>query len=217
MPRFVRVLVAVAIAAPLVASMPGPAVACDCARLDPHRIVRQADAIVAAHVINAFPIDPLHTRSTLAVDGVYKGGVGSSVTVISNVGASGGLDCAVLYPVGSSVDPLVLWRQPDQTYVVDDCSLAVLPQIVQLLGEPRPPPRGPPPTSPAPPVAAVAPPGAGVSWPAVGGGLLIAFALIVLAVRRLARESTAAPASAEAGDGSAVAAGGTEPPTESSD
>ena len=196
MPRWVRVLVAIAIGAPLVASSPGPAVACDCARVDPHRIVKRADAIIAGHVLNVVTFDPTRTMSSIRVDGVYAGHVGATVTVRSDIGPAGGSDCTVLYPVGSQIDPLVLLRQPDQTYVVDVCAMPMAGQVSKLLGTARPPPvDGPPatplPTSaaPAPVVAAAAP--ERVSWPAVGVGALLALALITFAVLRSARGAAA--------------------------
>jgi hypothetical protein len=195
-----RVLAAVAICAPLVASTAGPAVACECARLDPHRIVRQADAIVAGRVVNVVTVDPTHTMSSLAVEGVYEGRVGSTLTMRSDIGPGGGSDCAVFYPVGSKVDPLVLNRLPDDTYVVDICAMPMTAQIAKLLGAARPPPANGPPAAPIPTVVAAVPPPANVppsanrvSWPAVGGGALVALALIVLAVRRSARSTEAEP------------------------
>ncbi len=198
MPRWVRVLVAIAIGAPLVASSPGPAVACDCARVDPHRIVKQADAIIAGHVLDVVTFDPTRTMSSIGVDGVYEGRVGATVTVRSDIGPAGGSDCTVLYPVGSKIDPLVLLRQPDQTYVIDICAMPMAGQVSKLLGTARPPPvDGPPavplPTSaaPAPVVAAAAPQQRQVSWPAVGVGALLALALITFAVLRSARGAAA--------------------------
>jgi hypothetical protein len=195
-----RVLVALAIGLPLVASMPGRAIACECARLDPHRIVKQADAIVAARVAHMVTVDQTHTMSSLAVDGVYEGRVGPTLTLRSDIGPAGGSDCAVLYPVGSRIDPLVLDRLPDDTYVVDICAMPVVGQIDRLLGTPRPPPANAPPAAPIPSVGAAVPPSATVpqpqdriNWPAVGGGAFIALALIALAVRRSARGTGAEP------------------------
>ena len=196
MPRWVRVLVAIAIGAPLVASSPGPAVACDCARVDPHRIVKQADAIIAGHVVDVVTYDPTRTMSSIEVDGVYVGRVGATVTVRSDIGPAGGSDCTVLYPVGSQIDPLVLLRQPDQTYVVDICAMPIAGQVSKLLGTARPPPSDGPPAPPiatsaaaAPVVAAAAP--ERVSWPAVGAGALLALALIAFAVLRSTRGAAA--------------------------
>ena len=189
-----RVLLASAIAVPLVASTLGPAFACKCALLDPHRIVRQADAIVAGRVVNVVTLDPMHTMSSLAVDGVYEGRVGSTLTLRSDIGPGGGSDCAVFYPVGSNVDPLVLNRLPDDTYMVDVCAMPMTAEIAKLIGAARPPPPNGPSPAPLPTVVSAVPaptnvpaPTDGVSWPAVGGGALIALALIVLAVRRTAR------------------------------
>ncbi len=198
MPRWVRVLVAIAIGAPLVASSPGPAVACDCVRVDPHRIVKQADAIIAGHVLSVVTFDPARTMSSIGVDGVYKGRVGATVTVRSDIGPAGGSDCTVLYPVGSQVDPLVLVRQPDQTYVIDICAMPIAPQVSKLLGSARPPPADGPPAAPIPtkapapvPAVAAAAPQQRVSWPAVGVGALLALALITFAVLRSARGAAA--------------------------
>ena len=192
MPRWVRLLVAIAIGAPLVGSSPGPAVACECARVDPHRVVKRADAIIAGHVLDVVTFDPTRTMSSIEVDGVYEGRVGATVTVRSDIGPAGGSDCTVLYPVGSQIDPLVLLRQPDQTYVVDICAMPMAGQVSKLLGNARPPPADGPPAAPIPTSAAAAPVAAAaaperVSWPAVGAGALLALALIMFAVLRSAR------------------------------
>jgi hypothetical protein len=225
MPRLLRVLLATAIAAPIVLSTPGGAMACKCRDLEPQRIVKRADAIVSGHVIQETSIDPFHTTSVLAVDAIYEGKVGAQVLLNAHVGAGGGSDCAVFYPVGSRIDPLVLSQRSDGSYVTDTCALAALPQITKLLGEARPPPDGPPIATIAPsaqsvavpPPIASAPPGAGVRWPAVGGGVLIAVALIVLAVRRSAREPARGSSPPDAGEVDGAAAGGPEPTTEPSD
>lgn len=221
MPRLVRMLIAIVIGVPLVAATPGRAIACECARLDAHRILRQADAIVAGHVVGVVPIDPMHTMSSLAVDGVYQGRVGPTVTLSAPIGPEGGSDCAVLYPVGSNIDPLVLQWQPDGTFLVDACALPVSRQIGKLLGTARPPsaagpPAAPIPTTVAPPPIAAAPvPADGVSWPAVGGGALIALVLIVLAVLRAGRGPSEPGSPDDDTDGSAATDGAS--PTEPSD
>jgi hypothetical protein len=216
-----RVLIALAIGVPLVASMPGPAVACECRRLDPHRIVKQADAIVAVRVVDVVTVDEMHTMSSIAVDGVYAGRVGPTLTLRSDIGPGGGSDCSVLYPMGSTVDPLVLDRLPDATYVVDVCAMPVVAQIDKLLGAARPPPDDGPSAAPIPTVVAVVPPAAsaptppgGVSWPAVGGGALIALALIVLAVRRSTKPAGDDPADGD--DPVVTPAEGGAPPGEPS-
>jgi hypothetical protein len=196
MPRWVRVLLAIAIGTPLVASSPGPAVACDCARVDPQRIVKQADAIIAGRVLDVVTLDPTRTMSSVEVDGVYEGRVGATVTVRSDIGPAGGSDCTVLYPAGSRIDPLVLMRQPDQTYVVDICAMPMAGQVSKLLGTARPPPPNGPQAAPIPTSAAPAPAVAAVShdrvsWPAVGVGVLLALALITFAVLRSARGAAA--------------------------
>jgi hypothetical protein len=217
MPRWVRVLVAIAIGAPLVASSPGPAVACDCARVDPHRIVKQADAIVAGHVLDVVTFDPTRTMSSIGVDGVYEGRVGATVTVRSDIGPAGGSDCTVLYPVGSQIDPLVLLRQPDQTYLIDICAMPMAGQVSKLLGTARPPPADGPPAAPLPTKAAPAPVVAAetaqqrVSWPAVGAGALLALALITFAVLRSARGAAAERVGVEADE---EASDADDPPTE---
>jgi hypothetical protein len=188
MARAVRVLLAAAIAVPLVASMPGRAVACDCAGGDAAKIVRHADAIVAGHVVSQSEIDPVDTRSDFVVDGVYRGQVAATITLSAALGPGGGSDCAVLYPVGATVDPLVLRAQPDGSYTVDTCSMVVAPEIASLVGDARPPPPGPSPTAGGPPPVAAEPAGSGgVSWPAVAGGAVLAVVLIAVALRRSAR------------------------------
>jgi hypothetical protein len=197
MARFLRVLLVAAIATPLVAAMPGRAVACECALLDPQQIVKQADAIVAGHVVSQTSVDPMHTQSVFAVDGVYRGRVASTLILTAAAGTGGGSDCAVLYPVGATVDPLVLSRR-GSAYAVDPCALASGPQILALLGAARPPAEAAAVTSPAEPAPiAVAPKPGGVSWPAVAGGLVVAVALIGLALRRSARQGALEAASSD--------------------
>ena len=129
------------------------------------------------------PIDAMNTHSTLAVDGVYKGHVDATIVLNANIGFGGGSSCAVLYPVGSKADPLVLQRLDDGTYQVSVCAFLSRAEVVRVLGSARPPP----PSSEAPSVAAAAypsttPPG-GVSRPAVLGGLVVALLAIALILR----------------------------------
>jgi hypothetical protein len=187
MSRLARVLLAATIAIPLIASMPGRAVACDCAGLDAGKIVKHADAIVAGHVVSQTEVDPVDTRSELAVDGVYKGDVGATLTLSAALGPSGGSDCAVLYPVGSRIDPLVLTGLPDGTYAVDVCSMAAAPQITKLIGTARPPPEAAATAAASPPLGTAASPAGGVSWPAVAGGVAVAVGLIAFALWRSGR------------------------------
>jgi hypothetical protein len=202
MSRAVRVLLAAAVAVPLVASIPGRAVACDCAALDAKKIVHQADAIVAGHVVSQTEVDPVDTRSELAVDGIYLGQVAATITLSAAVGPGGGSDCAVLYPVAARVDPLVLRAQPDGTYVVDTCSMVVAREIAKLLGDARPPPPAASPTDAgAVPPVATEPVGGGVSWPAVAGGVVLAVVLIGGALWRSARRhAEEVAAEGDAGD-----------------
>ena len=72
MGRVARLVVAAAVAVPLLAAAPGPAVACACRQLDAHQIVRRADAIIAGRVTNEIEVDPTHTRSVVQVEGVYR-------------------------------------------------------------------------------------------------------------------------------------------------
>jgi hypothetical protein len=186
MSRAVRVLLAAGIAGPLVSSMPGRAVACDCAALDAKKIVHHADAIVAGQVVSQTEVDAVDTRSDFAVDGVYRGEVAATITLSTPLGPGGGSDCAVLYPVGARVDPLVLHAELDGSYTVDTCSMVVAPEIATLVGDARPPPP-PPPTGAEPVPVAAEPAGGGVSWPAVAGGAVLAALLIAAALWRSAR------------------------------
>jgi hypothetical protein len=204
--RLARILVAIAIGVPLVVSMPGRAVACSCAIRDAKHVIADADAIVAGHVVAQVEADPMHTMSSVAVDGVYKGRIGPSITLRAGIGSGGGSDCAVLYPVGSKVDPLVLFQRQDGTYTTDACAMPVVGRLSKLLGMAHPPSADGPSAVPlptpvqAPPPAAAPPSGAkGVSWPAVLGGAVIGVGLIAWAIRRTAREHVAAgPTAADA-------------------
>jgi hypothetical protein len=179
MSRLLRPLIALAIAAPALVSMAGPAVACSCAPQSVKKVLANADAVVAGHVVGEQPIDSMSTHSLLAVDGVYKGKVEATITLNANIGFGGGSSCAVLYPVGSKVDPLVLQRLDDGTYQAFTCAFLTRAEVVRVLGTARPPPRAS--ASPTP-AAAATPPAAdrrGLSSAAVLGGLLLAMGAIV--------------------------------------
>jgi hypothetical protein len=181
MSRLLRPLIALAIAAPAFVSMAGPAVACSCAPQSVKKVLANADAVVAGHVVGEQPIDAVTTHSLLAVDGVYKGKVEATITLNANIGFGGGSSCAVLYPVGSKVDPLVLQRLDDSTYQVAVCDFLSRPEVVKALGAARAPPH-----ASASPSAAAAPAVSspavrrGLSWAAVVGGLLLAVGAIGL-------------------------------------
>jgi hypothetical protein len=181
--RVARVLVAAAVAVPLLASAPGPAVACTCQPLDAHQIVRRADAIIAGRVTNELELDPTHIRSVVQVQGVYRGHVPATVNVDAPLGPGGGSSCAVLYPVGSEVDPMLLVRAQGGSYTIDPCLIGSMPHVRALLGDARPPPPASPSPSAVPIPIAGPTPLPGMSWPAVVAGLVLAVALIVAAVR----------------------------------
>jgi hypothetical protein len=188
MPRALRLLVATALAVPLLVATGGRAVACSCAAQTAKQTIRGADAIVAGHVVNQIETDPMTTRSTLAVDGVYKGDATAEITLVANVGSGGANTCSVLYPVGATVDPLVLTRHADGTYEVQTCALLTMNAVRAQLGPAKPPPPGadssPPPFATVPP-SIVEP---GISWPAVAGGIAVALVLMAWALRRAHRE-----------------------------
>ena len=188
MSRFLRLLIALAIAAPALVSMAGPAVACSCVSQPARKVLATADAVVAAHVVGEQPIGATTTDSIVAVDGVYQGDVDATIVVRSDIGFGGASSCAVLYPVGSKVDPLVLHRLDDGTYQTSICAFLSRAEVVGLVGAARPPPPQPSatPTSSPPPVATEA---TGLSWPAVLGGLLLAVVAIALLLRRSGRRS----------------------------
>ncbi|MEP6758954.1 MAG: hypothetical protein ABJB55_07150 [Actinomycetota bacterium] len=183
MPRILRLAVALAITAPALVSMAGPAVACSCAPLPAAKVLAQADAVVAGHVIGEQPIEAMITDSTLAVDGVYKGKVDATITLTANIGPGGVNSCAVLYPVGSKVDPLVLHRLDDGTYQIALCTFLSRAQVINLVGNARPPP----PTQETPSASASPLPAAdgdvGVSRPAVAAGIVLAVLAIALLLR----------------------------------
>ena len=180
MSRLLRPLLALAIAAPALVSMAGPAVACSCASQSVRKVLANADAVVAGHVVGEQPIDSMRTDSLLAVDGVYKGKVEATITLHANIGYGGGSSCALLYPVGSKVDPLVLQRLDDGTYQASTCGFLSRAQVVKVLGTARPPPHA----TASPSLAAAAQPPAAdrwrLSWAAVLGGLLLAAGSVAL-------------------------------------
>jgi hypothetical protein len=178
MTRLARLLIAVAIAAPLLLSPSGPAFACSCAPLKAKQVVHRADAIVAGHVIGEQTISTMETQSTVAVDGVYKGDVEATITLTANIGTGGGSSCAVLYPVGTKVDPLVLQRLDNGTYEVAICAMLSTRQVQKVLGDPQPPP--PSSAVPSPPAAAAPAPVTGISWAAATGGVGLAVAGMAL-------------------------------------
>lgn len=202
MSRILRLAIALAISAPALVSMAGPAVACSCAPLPAKKVFAQADAVVAGRVIGEQPIDPMSTHSTFAVDGIYKGKVDATITLTANIGAGGANSCAVLYPVGSKVDPLVLQRLDDGTYEAAICSFLSRAEVLQMAGHARPPP--PAGASPSASPHPVPDAGGGLSWPAVVGGVLLAVLAIALLFRwsgrrRRARRSPVQELQATAG------------------
>src|SRR3954452_20265908 len=182
-----------AVAGPLVRSAAGRAVACVCLPADAKQIVHGADAIIAGRIDSEMPLDATRTRSIVKVEGVYRGTVPATIFVDAALGTGGGSDCAVLYPVGAEVDPMVLVKLPGGSYTIEPCVLGSMPHVRALLGAARPPPPGglPPVASgssiPAP--VATAAPTSGMSWGAVGLGLLLAVILIAAAVRSSARRA----------------------------
>ena len=183
MSRLLRPLIALAIAAPALVSMAGPAVACSCAPESVKKVLANADAVVAGHVLGEQPIDATTTHSLLAVDGVYKGKVEATITLNPNIGYGGGSSCAVLYPVGSKADPLVLQRLDDGTYQVAVCDFLTRAEVVKALGAARAPPHAS--ASPSAVAPALTPPAGrrGLSWAAVFGGLVLAVAASGLLLR----------------------------------
>ena len=115
MGRVARLILAAAIAVPLLAAAPGPAVACRVPAARRASIVLRADAIIAGRVTNEIELDPTHTRSVVQVEGVYTGRVPATVNVDTDLGSGGGSSSAVIIPVGSEVDPLVLTRSGGTT------------------------------------------------------------------------------------------------------
>jgi hypothetical protein len=220
--RVARLLIAAAVAIPLVGSAAGRAVACACLPEDAKQIVHGADAIIAGRIEGEIPLDATRTRSIVKVQGVYRGTVPARIFVDSALGSGGGSDCAVLYPVGSEVDPMVLQKLPGGSYTIEPCVLGSMPHVRALLGAARPPPLGglspSVSTSGVPVPVATSTPISGMSWAAVGIGLLLAVGLIAGAVRWSGRRAveTASPfddvPAAPAGDGGPDGTAAADPP-----
>ena len=187
MGRILRLLIAATVAVPLVGSAAGPAAACACAPADAKQIVHGADAIIAGKVENEITLDATHTRSIVRVDGVYRGHPTATISVDTDLGTGGGSSCALLYPVGTVVDPMVLQKLPGGTYAIDPCVVGSTPQLRALLGTARPPPLAGPTPSPdgtaIPVPVADAAPVSGMSWGAVALGLALAVVMIAFAIR----------------------------------
>jgi hypothetical protein len=183
--RMARLLIAAAVAVPLAGAAAGPAAACACLPIEPQQVVHRADAIISGRIENEISLDATHTRSIVRVDGVYRGAVPAEISVDTNLGTGGGSSCAVLYPVGTVVDPMVLQKLGNGSYTIEQCVIGSMPHVRALLGAARPPPLD----GSSPSVSAVAIPVAtstplpGMSWGAVGLGLVIAVVLITAAVR----------------------------------
>ena len=187
MGRIARLLIAAAVAVPLVGSAAGRAVACVCLPATAQQIVHGADAIVVGRIQSEIPLGATRTRSIVKVQGVYRGTVPATIFVDAALGSGGGSDCAVLYPVGSEVDPMVLQKLPGGSYTIEPCVLGSMPHVRALLGDARPPPlAGLSPSvssSGLPAPVATSTSISGMSWAAVGIGLLLAVGLIAGAVR----------------------------------
>jgi hypothetical protein len=185
--RIARLLVAAAVAVPLVGSAAGPAAACACVPSDAKQIVRRADAVVEGRIENQITVDPTHTRSIVKVQGVYRGNVAGTIFLDTDLGPGGGSSCSVLYPVGSVVDPMVLQKAPGGAYTMEPCVIGSVPHLRALLGAARPPPlAGPAPSLTGSAVAvpvATSRPISGMSWGAVALGLVLAVVLIAAFVR----------------------------------
>ncbi len=183
MGRLARVLIAAAIAVPLMGSAAGAASTCACLPIAAKEIVHEADAIISGRIENEITLDATHSRDIVKVKGVYRGNVPTStIYVDTDLGPAGGQTCAVLYPVGSEVDPMVLQKLPTGSYVIDQCAIGVMPNLRALLGEARPPPlaaSSPSPDGSAVPIpVATSTPMSGMSWGAVALGLVLAVVLI---------------------------------------
>jgi hypothetical protein len=183
--RRARLLIAAAVAVPLVGSAAGPAAACACVPSGAKEIVHHADAIIVGTVENEITLDAQHTRSIVRVQGVYRGNPPATIYVDTDLGTGGGKSCSLLYPVGSVVDPMVLQKLPDGSYTIEQCVIGATPQLRALLGAARPPPLAglsPSPDGSEVPVATSAPV-SGMSWGAVALGFVVAVVLIAAAVR----------------------------------
>jgi hypothetical protein len=190
MGRTVRLVVAVAMAVPLLVATGERAVACSCAPRTAEQTIHAADAIVAGHVVGQLETSPLSTETTVAVDGVYKGDVPAELTLLADLGSGGGSTCAVLYPVGSTVDPLVLRRlQAEGVYTVDACALLSLQAVRDALGRAGPAPPMPSATEPVVGTTSTAV-ARGLSWAAVLGGIAVALVLMAWALRRADRSGS---------------------------
>jgi hypothetical protein len=195
--RIARLLIAAAVAVPFMGSAAGAAATCACLPVGAKNMVQKADAIIAGRIDNEITLDPTHTRSIVTVQGVYRGNVPSTIYVDSDVGTAGGKSCAVLYAIGTVVDPMVLQRLPTGSYTIEPCTIGALPQLRALLGTARPPPVGGPFPSPdgtpLPIPVGTSTPISGMSWQAVALGLVLAVLLIAAFVRwsgRRAAETT---------------------------
>jgi hypothetical protein len=185
--RIARLLLAAAVAVPLVGSAAGPAAACACVPSGAKQILRSADAIIAGKVENEITLDASHTRSIVRVQGVYRGNPPATIYVDTDLGTGGGKSCALLYPVGSVVDPMVLQKLPDGNYTIEQCVIGSTPQLRALLGTARPPPLAglsPSPDGTELPVpVATSTPISGMRWGAVALGLALGVVLIAAALR----------------------------------
>jgi hypothetical protein len=206
MGRLLRAALVATLALPLFVATGGRAIACSCAATTADAAVRRASAVVVGHIDAERPIDALHTATVVTVTGVYKGRVAPVITLTADLGNGGGSSCAVLYPVGETVDPLVLARHTDGTYEVQLCSIVSASAVRGVLGDPAPVAQvsaTPPPTGPATPAVPpatsddVRSTGGGLSWPAVAAGAILAVALIALALRRASRAEQAERAAAD--------------------
>jgi hypothetical protein len=182
-----RLVVAVAVALPLTVATGGRAVACSCAPRTPRQVIRAADAIVVGHVVGQIETGSVSTETTVAVDGVYRGDVPAELTLLADLGSGGGSTCAVLYPVGSRVDPLVLRQvNTEGVFAVDTCALLSLDEVRRSLGRAGPAPPAPSPTEPVVGAASTVV-ARGISWAAVLGGITLAIVLMMWALRRADR------------------------------
>jgi len=198
--RFARLLIAAAIMVPLMGSSAGAASTCACLPVGAKEIVHGAAAIISGRIESEVTLDATHSRDIVKVQGIYRGNVPTStIYVDTDLGPAGGQTCAVLYPVGSEVDPMVLQKLPTGSYVIDRCAIGVMPHLRALLGAARPPPLAA--LSPSPggstvlvPVATSAPM-SGMSWGAVALGLVLAVVLIAAFFRWSGRRAveTASP------------------------
>ncbi len=200
MGRLLRAALVATLVLPLFVATGGRAIACSCAATSARDAIRDANAVVVGHIDDERPLDALHTATIVTVTGVYKGRVAPVITLTADLGNGGGSSCAVLYPVGDTVDPLVLGRHTDGTYEVQLCSIVSASAVRGVLGDAAPVAQvsgSPPPSGPATPAVPpatsddVRSTGGGLSWPAVAVGAIVAVALIALALRRASRAERA--------------------------